>query len=314
MTIYFPDVSNWQQGMSLAGSAAVIAKATEGTGYTDPFYAGYHGQAANMGVPFVGYHYLHHGSIEAQAALAFSVVGAGVPLMLDVEVVQGEADPTLDDVTQFVAAYRARGGRVTLIYLPQWFWSGHWGSPDLRPLAKLGLALISSNYTTYSDTGPGWAAYGGVAPAIWQYTSSATVNGRAKVDMNAFRGSPAELAALFNGSTVEENMGGFDKLDYGAEGWAVRDMQHQLRDAGAAIDVTGKFDDATAAALVKLDLTGSDSKGHTFGDTEQARLRDLVIQAVIKRTNSPLRSASRSRHSSSSSTQPPQSSSHSRPT
>ena len=139
------------------------AKATEGTTYRDPFYAGYHGQAANMGVPFVGYHYLHHGSIEAQAALAFSVVGAGVPLMLDVEVVQGEADPTLDDVTQFVAAYRARGGRVTLIYLPQWFWSGHWGSPDLRPLAKLGLALISSNYTTYSDTGPGWAAYGGVA-------------------------------------------------------------------------------------------------------------------------------------------------------
>ena len=211
MTLHFADVSNWQQGMSLAGMPAVIAKATEGTGYRDPYYAGYQAQAASMGVPFVGYHYLHHGSIEAQAQLAFTVVGAAVPLMLDVEVVQGEADPTLQDVTQFVAAYRARGGRATLIYLPKWFWSGHWGSPDLRPLAGLGLALISSDYSMpYSDTGPGWAAYGGVAPAIWQYTSSATVNGRPSVDMNAYRGSATELRALFAGSSTvgEDDMPG----------------------------------------------------------------------------------------------------------
>lgn len=208
MTIHFADVSNWQQGMSLAGMPAVIAKATEGTGYTDPFYAGYQQQARTMGVPFVGYHYLHHGSIEAQAQLAFSVIGAGTPCMLDVEVVGSNVadSPEWPDVQTFTQAYRARGGRVTLAYIPEWYWRDWWGSPDMTWLERAGLALISSDYTAYSDTGPGWRPYGGVAPAIWQYTSTATVNGRAKVDMNAFRGSIAELAALFNGSTVEDDM------------------------------------------------------------------------------------------------------------
>lgn len=213
MTLHFADVSNWQAGMSLAGMPAVIAKATESDNYRDPYYAGYKAQAQAMGVPFSAYHYLHHDNIQAQAQFAFAMIGPGTPCMLDVEVVSGGADPTYTDVDQFLTAYRALGGLSTLLYLPQWFWSGHWGGPDLKPLAARGLALISSNYTTYSDTGPGWNSYGGVAPSIWQYTSTATINGRANVDMNAYKGTQDQLRALFYATkptppaALEETMG-----------------------------------------------------------------------------------------------------------
>lgn len=281
MTIYFEDVSNWQNGMSITGACAATAKASEGTGYRDPDYAGYRAQATAMGIPFAGYHFLHNGSVAAQAALAFEMVGASTPLMLDVEVVQGQPDPTYADVTGFVAAYRALGGRVTLLYLPEWFWSGHWGSPDLTPLANLGLALISSDYTTYSDTGPGWAPYGGVTPTFWQYTSTATVNGQPNVDLNAYRGTVEQLRAIFEGtSTVEVEMG-WQFMRYGDSGEAIRYLQQQLRDAGAVIEVTGTYDDPTAKAVVDLQLVGADNSGHTVGDTEQIRLDDLRFQRRI---------------------------------
>jgi hypothetical protein len=199
MTIYFPDVSNNNGAIDVSAAPALFAKATEGTGFVDGYYAGHRDKAHAMGIPFAGYHYLHHGDIQAQAANAFSVVGPGVPLMMDVEVVEGLPDPQYDDLTAFVQAYRALGGTVTLLYLPEWFWSGHWGSPDLTPLAQGGLALISSNYSGYSDTGAGWQPYGGVTPSIWQYTSTANFGGDANVDMNAYRGTIDELRALIGG-------------------------------------------------------------------------------------------------------------------
>jgi hypothetical protein len=88
--------------------------------------------------------------------------------------------------------YAAKGGRVVLNYIPRWYWSGHWGAPSLRPLEQRGAGLISSQYTSYSDSGPGWEPYGGVTPIIWQYTSTPR-------DMNAFKGTIAELAAVFAG-------------------------------------------------------------------------------------------------------------------
>jgi hypothetical protein len=53
---------------------------------------------------------------------------------------------------------------------------------------------VSSLYTTYSDNGPGWASYGGVAPVVWQYTDT-------PLDTNAFKGSVAELGDLWQNGT-----------------------------------------------------------------------------------------------------------------
>lgn len=202
MTIHFPDVSNYQAGLSLAGAVAVEAKASEGTGYRDPTYASFKLQAAVAGIPFCAYHFLRRGDPAGQAAYALGIVGPNTPLMLDVETAVDGTDATMADMYGFIDAYRAAGGLVTLAYLPHWYWQDHWGSPSLAGLTQRNVALISSNYTTYSDDGPGWAPYGGVTPAIWQYTFQQPFNGQF-VDFNAYKGSVAELAALFAGKPIE---------------------------------------------------------------------------------------------------------------
>ena len=200
MTLKFPDLSHYKPGVDVALWPALITKATEGTTFTDSTYAGYKAAAARAGIPFAGYHFLAHGvDVVAQAKHAYAVIGH-IPAMLDVETgTSGNA--TLAEVVGFVKAYRALGGTLTLIYLPKWYWSGHWGSPSLQPLQDLGLALISSAYTAYSDSGIGWNSYGGMAPAIWQYTST-------PMDMNAFRGTITQLSALFSGSSGDPSTTG----------------------------------------------------------------------------------------------------------
>lgn len=185
MAIHYPDVSNYNPGFDAGPYPALVAKATEGTTFTDKLYAGFKAQA--VGKPFAAYHWLNTADLQAQAEHAHSVIGS-TPVMWDCEAA-GATVPRILDIT---SRYRALGGVATLVYLPHWFWQ-NLGSPDLRPLAAAGLSLVSSNYTTYSDTGPGWNPYGGVTPAIWQYTST-------PVDMNAFKGTVAELAALFAGT------------------------------------------------------------------------------------------------------------------
>lgn len=46
------------------------------------------------------------------------------------------------------------------------------------------------------DSGPGWVAYSGQMPVLWQYTSSATIGGQTTSDANAFRGTLDQLKAL----------------------------------------------------------------------------------------------------------------------
>jgi hypothetical protein len=61
--------------------------------------------------------------------------------------------------------------------------------------------LVSSYYTTYSDNGPGWAAYGGATPTVWQYTDALPYNG-ASCDFNAFKGTVEQFRQLVYGTGV----------------------------------------------------------------------------------------------------------------
>lgn len=194
MTIHFPDLSHFEAGVPLAGVPALLTKATQGLGYTDPTYATYKAAAHAAGIPFGGYHYVTLDDPQAQARHAFSVLGS-TPTMWDVEKWSG----TLAHLLAVHDAFVKLGGRAVFAYIPHWYWE-QIGRPDLRPLLARGLLLISSQYTSYSDTGPGWAPYGGVTPTIWQYTDAGPVNGR-HVDMNAFRGTATELARLFTPSS-----------------------------------------------------------------------------------------------------------------
>jgi hypothetical protein len=196
MSIFFPDVSGFQDGLRIQpGTVALLAKATEGSTFTDGAYRDFRAQAARVGAVFGAYHFLWGGT-AGEARHCFQVVGS-TPLMMDIE--NTAVALTLDDVLSFVRNYRALGGVVHLAYLPHWYWEGTMGSPSLVPLARLGVSLVASNYTTYSDTGPGWAPYGGVAPVQWQYTDALPYGGMA-VDFNAFRGGVADYRALLTGT------------------------------------------------------------------------------------------------------------------
>ena len=194
MTVFFPDVSNFQAGLRIQpGTVALIAKASEGTYYTDASYAGFKAQAAAVGSVFSAYHFLTAGNGAGQADYCHAIVGS-TPVMLDVEP-ENASRPTVADCAAFIARMRQLGGRVWGVYYPRWYWSQTGGD-----LASLGVALIASGYPGgYSDTDANWNAYGGKAPDIWQYTDKQPYAGQS-VDFNAYRGTTAQLAALINGT------------------------------------------------------------------------------------------------------------------
>ena len=68
----------------------------------------------------------------------------------------------------------SRNVTVQLGYCPDWYWSSVGGG----------------------DNGEGWLPYGNATPACWQFTDAALI-GPWSVDCNAFKGTPAQLAAAF---------------------------------------------------------------------------------------------------------------------
>jgi lysozyme len=197
MTLFYPDLSSYQAGYKVpSGTPAVVAKATEGTYYMDSSFHDFQHQATVLGVPFSGYHFLKaESSPEAQAQYYHDFAGA-YPCMLDVET-SGTSKPGVDWCLRFMTALKGLGGRVWGVYFPQWYWGEVGG--DLGSLVAAGAVLISSTYTSYSDSGSGWNEYGNAVPTMWQYTST-------PIDMNAFKGTPAQLAATINGGSSDVNL------------------------------------------------------------------------------------------------------------
>lgn len=253
MTIYYPDVSSYQAGVSFAGVPIAVVKATEGTDYTNPDYAAAGVRAKAAGAYFVAYHFLHSGNMAAQAAHAYSVVGK-TPLMIDMESTT-DSNPTLTDLAAFIGAYRALGGITYLLYLPHWYWQDI-GSPSLEAFPW--MLLVSSNYTSYNDDGVGWDAYGGKTPFAWQYTDAGSLNGINGVDFNAYKGTLVEYKSYVETGKAP---GPGPKpipppkpttepvVSYGSVSPAIKVLQTQLNDDGAKLVVDGNFGDLTLAAV-----------------------------------------------------------------
>jgi hypothetical protein len=196
-TSFFPDVSGYQGGLKIQpGTFAVLAKATEGSTFTDGWYSNFKVQAAQHGAVFGAYHFMW-GSTTGEAKHVHNVVGS-TPLMLDVE--NPSVPLSVGQVVALVRAYRALGGVCNLAYIPHWYWQGSMGAASLLPLQNIGVRIVSSNYTGYSDSGAGWAGYGGITPVQWQYTDALPYGGMS-VDFNAYKGTQAQYRALLAGST-----------------------------------------------------------------------------------------------------------------
>jgi hypothetical protein len=108
------------------------------------------------------------------------------------------------------------------------------------------MMLVSSDYTTYNDLGPGWASYGGMTPLVWQYTSSASLNGRSPVDFNAFKGSLIDFESYV---TTGAASGSEPVLRLGDIGAAVIHLQQRLKVWGLNINADGDFGPDTLNAV-----------------------------------------------------------------
>lgn len=195
MTIFFPDVSDYQSGLTIQpGTVAVVAKATQGESGMASSYAGFKAQAASVGAVFSGYHFLEAGNGAAQAQHYFAVAGE-TPCMIDCEQ-DGSSSPDVQDCLDFKNELESLGGRIWAVYFPNWY-RQQIGSPDLTPLAA--LALVASDYNAYSDSSSGWDAYGGVTPAVLQFSDTFSYGGM-QIDFNAYRGTVQQFADLVNGA------------------------------------------------------------------------------------------------------------------
>lgn len=194
MTIFGPDISNNNGVVDIdrvvaEGSSFVFAKVSEGAFFGDRFWPRTRDWCAATGLICVGYHYVRTDDPDHQATM-FANNGGGTRVMFDVEVNSGD----INNYWACVQAFNRRGIEVVLTYLPHWYWL-QISRPDLSNVPGL---LISSNYTTYSDDGPGWTPYGGRTPDLWQYTDKQPIAGMS-LDANAYRGTKQQLADALAG-------------------------------------------------------------------------------------------------------------------
>lgn len=202
MTTFGIDVSRYQEGLSLAAAASgsvefAVAKATEGQGLQDPQYNTFRAQAEEAGLLFAGYHFLRDDSAAVyQARNAFEVVGPHVPLILDVESGTAGSRPKMARAREFRVEFQNLGGTVSnLLYLPKWYWDSI-GRPDVTAWDVWQSAYGDNSGDYPGDSSHYWAEDGTFRPMVLQYTSRGRVPGYpGDVDLNAFRGTRAELAA-----------------------------------------------------------------------------------------------------------------------
>lgn len=152
------DIASYQPSYTPGpGIDFVFPKASEGTGYRNPYGPAQAARARAKGCVIGWYHYLHRGNIQAQAEYFVSSPGIadGDMLFCDWE---GSSIPSCAEKDQFIAAVK-----------------------QLRPHSRVGLYCNSytwRNVDTTSDDGD-WlfiAEYGRSAPSIqhpwvvWQYS------------------------------------------------------------------------------------------------------------------------------------------------
>lgn len=213
--IYGIDVSHYQ-GASFdfararrEGFEFAILKASEGATYVDPRFSSNIQRARAAGLLVAAYHYVRSGSSAAsQVALIQRLVPRDCPIILDVEAGGGGVGLTRD----LNARLNAAGYRTPLLYLPKWYWK-QIGRPNLAGLPPLWYSRYANNQGGYAsqiwERSAGWfnqfwAGYGGLHVEILQYSDKATVAGHTPVDVNTYRGTREQLAALLGGQGNQE--------------------------------------------------------------------------------------------------------------
>ena len=218
------DISEHQDGLALSrakseGIEFVIIRLCDGT-YRDRVFRSHLEDAERNGLLVSTYWYLRAPSEGTSIAQQVDVIDQqmggrrDLGVWIDVESVDrtGRKLLTAADVWAAKRELEKRGYYVPGIYSGAWYWE-HMpgGEPSMEGLGYLWVSHYGQNRTgvpsaTYSADGgsnhPGWGyPLGDRKPDLLQFGSNGMVAGHHPVDVNAFRGSLADLAKIFNPPT-----------------------------------------------------------------------------------------------------------------
>ena len=217
-TIFGVDVSEHQDGMSLKqakqeGVDFAIIRTTDGT-HRDRCYRSHLDDAESAGLVTAAYHFLRNPSegttVAQQVQASLEVMGDKKrPMWIDVET---SAGLHVDHIRQCKREFEKHGVRVIGAYSYVPYWEGRISphEPDSHEFGAFWVAAYGRNpYGKPRDIYPGdqhrqWNhPLGNQKPVMWQYGSNAQVAGYS-VDINAYRGTKAELRALLSGKPAQD--------------------------------------------------------------------------------------------------------------
>ena len=217
-TLFGVDVSEHQDGMSLKRAASegisfAIIRTTDGT-HRDRCYRSHLDDAESAGLVTAAYHYLRNPSegttVAQQVQASLEVMGDKKrPMWIDVET---QAGLHVDHIRACKREFEKHGVHVIGAYSYVPYWEGRVAphEPDSHEFGAFWVAAYGQNpHGRPRDIYPGdqhrqWDyPLGNQKPALWQYGSNAQVAGYS-VDINAYRGTKAELRALFSGKAAPE--------------------------------------------------------------------------------------------------------------
>lgn len=195
----FIDISNWQGGMDLPSVLpsidGIIAKATEGTGYVDPYCDGFVSDAKTAGKLWGFYHFAGNGDATSEANFFMDncsgYFGEGIPVL------DWEGNQSVSWVNEFVNAVHSRTGVWPIIYANPWrFNQGGVDSDCARWVASY-PAVVSPTF----DQAAEWEApYADGNVVAWQFCSDGRLSGYSgNLDCNLFYGDSAAWLAYAGG-------------------------------------------------------------------------------------------------------------------
>lgn len=184
---------NWAQ-VKAAGINFAFTKATEGTTYTNPYFATNWARMRSAGIIRGAYHFGRPGTDPVAQANKFCdvvrPVSGDLQMALDIEVTDGKTPSQIRSwIVAFINRIRQRTGRPGIIYTGFYFWRDRAGNGS-NLNCPLWLAAYVADPRPYVPSA--WSTW-----SFWQYTSTGRVAGvSGNVDRNAWNGSMAALNNL----------------------------------------------------------------------------------------------------------------------
>lgn len=215
------DVSKWQptvdwEAVKNDGVSFAVPKASQSS-WGDPLFAKHWAGAKNAGLLRGAYHFFT-GDAPGMAQLDAYTKALGddigeLPPVLDIEGKTTTPDKLADEALIWLTEAEKRFGRKPLIYTAAWYWNNTMKINGVPPTWAGQYGLWVASYPV-ADSAPslpdvakgkfkarvpnGWTDW-----VFWQYSEKGRVDGvatdgkPANVDLNAYRGSLNDLAALF---------------------------------------------------------------------------------------------------------------------